>query len=109
MQSANTGAPVQGLFAVEAAAENSVGGGAETDRKGKNRFKIRDLFADERCTRSILDFLRTTEVGRRIGPKDDEPGAGSGEDKGSDSGRRAGGVAREEYVFPFFFSFVASL
>jgi hypothetical protein len=50
--------------------------------RGKNRFKIRDLFADEWCTQPILEFLRTTEVGRRIGPKDDEPGTGSGEDVG---------------------------
>jgi hypothetical protein len=34
--------------------------------RGKNRFKIRDLFADERCTRAILDFLRTTEVRWRV-------------------------------------------
>jgi Zn-finger protein len=40
----------------------------ETGR-GRSCFKIRDLFADERCTRSILDFLRATEVGRRTGPK----------------------------------------
>jgi hypothetical protein len=33
--------------------------------RGKNRFKIRDLFADERCARAILVFLRTTKVGRR--------------------------------------------
>jgi len=26
-------------------------------RRGKERFKIRDLFADERCSQSILDFL----------------------------------------------------
>jgi hypothetical protein len=39
----------------------------ETGRE-KNRFKIRDLFADERCSRPILDFLGTTEVGRRTGP-----------------------------------------
>ena len=32
---------------------------------GKDRFKIRDLFADERCPRPILDFLRTAEVGHR--------------------------------------------
>jgi hypothetical protein len=50
--------------------------------RGKNRFKIRDLFADERCTRSVLDFLRTTEVGRRIGPKDDEPGQGAEKTRG---------------------------
>jgi transcription elongation factor Elf1 len=54
-------------------------------RRGKNRFKIRDLFADERCTRPILDFFCTTEVGRRIGPKDDEPGTECG---GECSGRR---------------------
>ena len=28
----------------------------------------RDLFADEWCTRPILDFLRITEAGRRLGP-----------------------------------------
>jgi len=35
----------------------------------KNRFKVRDLFADERCTRTILDFLCTTEGGRRAEPR----------------------------------------
>jgi len=33
----------------------------------KNRFKIRDLFADERCGQTVLDFLSTTNVGRRVG------------------------------------------
>jgi hypothetical protein len=37
----------------------------ETGR-AKNRFKIRDLFADERCSRAILHFLATSDVGRRI-------------------------------------------
>ena len=37
--------------------------------KRKNRFKVQDPLADERCTRSIMDFLRTTEVGRRLGPR----------------------------------------
>jgi len=44
----------------------------ETGR-GKNRFTIRDLFADERCIRPILDFLRTTRVGARVGPKRPPP------------------------------------
>jgi len=35
----------------------------ETGR-GKDQFDIRDLFADERCSRPILDFLSTTDVGR---------------------------------------------
>jgi len=36
----------------------------ETGR-GKDRFTIRNLFADERCTSTMLDFLRTTKVGSR--------------------------------------------
>jgi len=35
----------------------------ETGR-GRVRFKVRDLLADERCSRSILDFLSTMDVGR---------------------------------------------
>jgi hypothetical protein len=31
-----------------------------------NRYNIRDLFADERCSWAILDFLRSTKVGRRV-------------------------------------------
>jgi predicted nucleotidyltransferase len=32
----------------------------------KNRWKVRDLLADERCSRAVLDFLATTDVGRRV-------------------------------------------
>jgi hypothetical protein len=38
--------------------------------RGKDRFKIRDLFANEQCTRSILDILHTTEVGGKTKPKE---------------------------------------
>jgi len=57
--------------------------------KGKNRFKIRDLLADERCTQ---DSLRTTGVGSRVGPRavslkpDEEPteeGDGGAAENGS--------------------------
>jgi len=34
--------------------------------KGKGRWKIRDLLADERCGRVVLDFLSATDVGRRV-------------------------------------------
>jgi len=34
-------------------------------RRGRDRFRIADLFADERCTEAILKFLETTDVGRR--------------------------------------------
>jgi len=37
----------------------------------KSRWKIRDLFADPRCSQAILDFLATTQVGRRA-PKPEE-------------------------------------
>jgi len=37
--------------------------------RGKHCFKIRDLLAEERRNRSILGFLRTMEVERRVGPK----------------------------------------
>jgi hypothetical protein len=40
----------------------------------KDRFKIRDLLADARCSQSVLDFLSTTDVGRRV-PAPPEDGA----------------------------------
>jgi hypothetical protein len=70
----------------------------ETGRGKKGRFKIRDLFAGERCTRQILDFLRATEVGRRTGPSDEEQ-AGEGEEgppTGMDSGRGTGRAQGQE-------------
>jgi hypothetical protein len=33
---------------------------------GKRRGKVRDLMGDERCSRAVLDFLATTDVGRRV-------------------------------------------
>ena len=36
----------------------------EETGRGKDRFKISELFADGRCSKAILDFLATTEVGR---------------------------------------------
>ena len=36
----------------------------ETER-WKSRWKVRDLLAGERCSRAVLDFLATTDVGRR--------------------------------------------
>jgi len=32
----------------------------------KDRWKIRDLLADERCSQAVLDFLSSTDVGRRV-------------------------------------------
>jgi len=48
--------------------------------RGKNRFTIREMFADERCTGVVLGLLRTTKVGARMGPRERllEPGGGRG-------------------------------
>jgi len=32
----------------------------------KDRWKIRDLLADERCRRAVLGFLTSSDVGRRV-------------------------------------------
>jgi len=39
--------------------------GKETGR-WKDRWKIKDLLADGRCSRAVLDFLYSTDVGRRM-------------------------------------------
>jgi len=40
----------------------------------RDRTKIAELFADERCSQAILDFLATTDVGRTAGPQVAEEG-----------------------------------
>jgi hypothetical protein len=40
----------------------------------KNRWKVRDLLADERCSRAVLDFLATTDVGRLVPAPAEEDG-----------------------------------
>jgi len=39
----------------------------------KDRWKVRDLLADGRCSRAVLDYLSTTDVGRRVpGAEEDD-------------------------------------
>ena len=42
--------------------------------RGRDRTKIAELFADERCSQAILDFLATTDFGRTAGPPMSEEG-----------------------------------
>jgi len=44
----------------------------ETGSLWKNRWKVRDLLADGRCSRAVLDFLSTTDVGRRVPAVEDD-------------------------------------
>ena len=48
-------------------------GRKETGR-WKDRWKVRDLMADERCGRAVMDFLSTTDVGRRVPAEEDAVG-----------------------------------
>ena len=38
----------------------------------KDRWKVRDLLADGRCSRAVPDFLSATDVGRRVPAEADE-------------------------------------
>jgi len=52
----------------------------EETSRGKDRFKISEFFANEGCSKVILDFLATTEVGQTAGP----PRPVAGEELGSE-------------------------
>jgi hypothetical protein len=43
--------------------------------KWKRRWKVRDLLADGRCSRAVLDFLSATDVGRRVTRVEEEDAA----------------------------------
>ena len=45
--------------------------------KWKSRWKIQDLFADQRCSQAVLDFLSRTGVGRTVPAVEVEYEAGS--------------------------------
>jgi hypothetical protein len=40
--------------------------------KWKDRWKIPDLLADERCSRAVLDFLSSTDVVRRVAAEEED-------------------------------------
>jgi len=52
-------------------AEVKEGTGKWKDR-WKDRWKVRDLLADGRCSRAVLDFLSSTDVGRRVPGEEDD-------------------------------------
>ena len=59
---------------------NRPGGGQEASGpkpRGEDRTKIAELFANERCSQAILDFLATTDVGRTAGLPAAEDGEGA--------------------------------
>jgi len=69
VSNANGGPPPQGVPRMEGPAEDCVGRGAEGDREEEG--PIRDLLADGRCSKAVLDFLSTTDVGRLVPAEED--------------------------------------
>ena len=82
----------------------------------QTRNSSRELFADERCSKVILDFLATTEVGRTAGPPVADaarPRSGKRENArnpctgGGGGGGRLGGAGLSSIVsFSFVFAVV---
>ena len=46
-------------------------------KRWKSRWAVRDLLADRRCGRAVLDFLSSTDVGRMVPPREGKGDAGS--------------------------------
>jgi len=46
-------------------------------KRWKSRWTVRDLLADGRCGRAVLEFLASTDVGRLVPPLGEEGDAGS--------------------------------
>jgi len=75
--------PVQELPSVAMLAEYPLAAVLEETRKlpgptrGRDRTKIAELLADERCSQAVLGFLATTDVGRTSGPPVAEEGDGA--------------------------------
>ena len=40
----------------------------EATKRGNQKWRVGDLLADERCSPAVLDFLRSTHVGRTVPP-----------------------------------------
>jgi len=64
---ADPGALIQVLLHMAISAKRDVGLG-EGDQAPQTKWKMAELFADERCSGPILEFLRTTDVGRMVPP-----------------------------------------
>jgi len=46
-------------------------------KRWKSRWTVRDLLADRRCGRAVLDILSSTDVGRLVPPLEERGDAGS--------------------------------
>jgi len=72
----------------------------EATKKGKQKWRVGDLLVDERCSLAVLDFLRSTHVGRTAPPAEEnwdsegsEGGPGEAGEDGAQRGGRSGGAS----------------
>jgi len=65
----------------------------EEAKRGRRRWRVGDLLADERCSPAVLDFLRTTYVGRAALPVEENWDRGEEEEERAVA---AADVLREE-------------
>jgi len=78
---------------------------AKETKRRKRRWKMAELFADERCSGSILEFLRTTDVGKMVPPPraDAESEASAAEPEcprdGCGDDRSGGRGFREKFIW----------
>jgi len=61
-------------------------------KRGKQKWRVGDLLADERCSPAVLDFLRTTYVGRAAPPVEENWDSDEEEEKRAVAA--AGGLRR---------------
>jgi len=69
----------------------------EATRKGKRKWRVGDLLADEKCSPAVLDFLRSTYVGRAAPPVE---GTWDSDEEDEERAVAAAGLRREEEVEP---------
>jgi len=53
----------------------------EETRRGKRKWRVGDLLADERCSRAVVDFMRTTYVGWAAPPVEENWNSDEEEDE----------------------------
>jgi len=83
----------------------------EVTKKGKQKWRVGDLLADERCSPAVADFLRSTHVGRAAPPVEGnwDEAEEAGADEAVDGGGASGVVTRGLLVSGFICNLLGAL
>jgi len=77
-------------------------------KRWKGGWTVRDLLADGRCGRAVLDFLSSTDVGRLVPPLEKEDAGSEVSEWGLRERREEEEEGEEPPLFPSTPSFMAS-